>query len=349
MAHLVIRRHHDDEHATELRGEDVTTPRWRNSIIATVIFAVFVVALLWAIPGLHGVTRELKRATGGWIALAVGLELLSCLSFVVLFARVFSRGPRRLTSRLAWSEMAANSLISAGGTSGLALGAWVLRSRGIPAQRIAERSVFLFLITSAANVGALVLFGIGLGIGLLSGTRNPLLTWLPAGVGALVIVAALAVGWLASRGAGHRERHPRIAAWLAPLAGGVKDTEDALRRPDRQIAGAVGYWLFDNAALWAALAAFGHAPAFGIVVMAYLVGMLGNELPLPGGVGGVEAGLIGMLVLYGQHATVAAAGVLVYRALSLLLPGVIGGIAFLDLRRLLHGAETATQPAEGAS
>ena len=117
----------------------MTTPRWRNSIIATVIFAVFVVALLWAIPGLHDVTRELKRATGGWIALAVGLELLSCLSFVVLFARVFSRGPRRFTSRLAWSEMAANSLISAGGTSGLALGAWVLRSRGIPvpvAQRL---------------------------------------------------------------------------------------------------------------------------------------------------------------------------------------------------------------------
>ncbi|HEV3230124.1 MAG TPA: lysylphosphatidylglycerol synthase transmembrane domain-containing protein [Solirubrobacteraceae bacterium] len=326
----------------------VSAPRWRNSIIATAIFVVLVVGLLWAIPGLHSVTRELKRADPWWVALGVVLELLSCVSFVLLFERVFSRGPRQLTSRLAWSEMAANSLVSAGGTSGLALGAWVLHSRGVPAQRIAERSVFLFLITSAANVGALVLFGIGLGSGLLSGSQNPLLSWLPAGVGALTIAAALAVGWLASREAEHRELHPRMAAWLAPVAGGIRETLRALRRPDSKLAAAVGYWLFDNAALWAALSAFGHAPTFGVVVMAYLVGMLGNELPLPGGVGGVEAGLIGMLVLYGAPATTAAAGVLVYRALSLLIPGLIGAIAFLDLRRLLRNTPP-TQPAESTS
>jgi uncharacterized membrane protein YbhN (UPF0104 family) len=84
--------------------------------------------------------------------------------------------------------------------------------------------------------------------------------------------------------------------------------------------------------------------------MAYLVGMLGNELPLPGGVGGVEAGLIGMLVLYGSHATTAAAGVLIYRALSLLIPGAIGAIAFLELRRLLRNAPPPpTQPAQSTS
>lgn len=339
-----------DFKGAKLGGDDVGTPRWRNSIIATVVFVVLVVALLWAVPGLHGISRELKRADGWWVGLALGLELLSCLSFVLLFERVFSRGPRRLTTRLAWSEMAANSLISAGGTSGLALGAWILRSRGVPAQRIAERSVFLFLITSAANVGALVLFGVALGLGVLSGTHNPLLTWLPAGIGALVIGALLPVGRVASRGAEElSHRHPRIAAWLAPLSGGIKDTLQVLRHPNGQLAAAVGYWLFDNAALWASLAAFGHTPAFGVVVMAYLVGMLGNELPLPGGVGGVEAGLIGMLVLYGEHATYAAAGVLVYRAISLLLPGVIGLFAFLDLRRLMRRVEPTTQPAEGTS
>jgi uncharacterized membrane protein YbhN (UPF0104 family) len=326
----------------------VATPRWRNSLIATAIFVVLVVALLWAIPGLSGVTSELNRADAWWLALGVALELLSCVSFVILFERVFSRGPRRLTSRLAWSEMAANSLVSAGGTSGLALGAWVLHSRGVPTQRIAERSVFLFLITSAANVGALVIVGVALGTGLLSGSHDALLTWLPAAIGALTIAGALAVGLLASRAAELHDRHPKIAVWLAPVAEGIRETIGALRAPDSKLAGAIGYWLFDNAALWAALSAFAHTPAFGVVVMAYLVGMLGNEVPLPGGIGGVEAGLIGMLVLYGAPATSAAAGVLVYRALSLLIPGLIGALAFLDLRRLLRNTPP-TQPAEGAS
>ncbi len=121
-------RHKPDQ--SEYHEAGVSPPRWRNSLIATAIFIVLVVALLLAIPGLNGITHELQRANAWWIAVGVGLELLSCLSFVILFERVFSRGPRDLTSRLAWSEMAANSLVSAGGTSGLALGAWV-RTLGV--------------------------------------------------------------------------------------------------------------------------------------------------------------------------------------------------------------------------
>ena len=58
-------------------------------------------------------------------------------------------------------------------------------------------------------------------------------------------------------------------------------------------------------------------------------------LPVPGGIGGVEAGLIGTLVLYGTAAGPAAAAVLVYRAISLSVPLALGAGACIRRRRPL--------------
>ena len=58
------------------------------------------------------------------------LEVLSCVSYVVLFGLVFGRLGRRLSSRLSLAELAVNSVVSASGLGGIALGAWVLRTQG---------------------------------------------------------------------------------------------------------------------------------------------------------------------------------------------------------------------------
>lgn len=278
------------------------------------------------------------------------LELLSCLSYVILFQGVFWRGPRALTARIAWSELGANSLVSMGGAGGIALGAWVLRLKGAPVERIAERSVALFALTSVVNVVALVVCGVGMGVGILDGPHDALLTFLPAGVGATAIVATL----ILARGARHlgrSQRHvrPRMARALGALSAGVASTTLAIRRPSWRVLGAVGYWAFDNAVLWVCLHAFGHAVPGGAVVMAYLVGMLANEVPLPGGIGAVESGLVGMLVLYGVQAGPAVAAVLVFRTISLWIPGVLGALAFVRLRRhiddpVILGAQAAASP-----
>jgi uncharacterized protein (TIRG00374 family) len=103
---------------------------------------------------------------------------------------------------------------------------------------------------------------------------------------------------------------------------------------DWRLLGAVAYWLFDNLVLWACFAAFGHAPSFWVVAMAYLVGMLANTVPVPGGFVAVEGGLVGMLVLFGvRPVSVVIAAVVVYRAISLWVPAVIGTTAFFSLRR----------------
>jgi uncharacterized membrane protein YbhN (UPF0104 family) len=67
--------------------------------------------------------------------------------------------------------------------------------------------------------------------------------------------------------------------------------------------------------------------------MAYFTGMLANLLPLPGGIGGIDGGLIGTLIVYGAPAAGTAAAVLAYRVILFWLPLLAGGIAFATLRR----------------
>jgi uncharacterized protein (TIRG00374 family) len=96
---------------------------------------------------------------------------------------------------------------------------------------------------------------------------------------------------------------------------------------------------FDIAALGLAFAAVGHTPAVGVLVLGYLIGQLGNLVPLPGGVGGTEGALIGVFALYGANLTGAAAAVLIYRLFQLLVPAVLGAPAFAMLRRRLMRAD----------
>jgi uncharacterized membrane protein YbhN (UPF0104 family) len=289
---------------SEERGMSSQSRTLRNSIVSLALFFAIVVALLLAVPGLHSVLAHLEDANPGWVAAAIGLEVLSCVSFVVLFDLVFGKLGRSLSSRLSLAELAVNSVVSVSGMGGLALGAWVLRSKGISVERIAKRSVLIFVLTSAVNVGAVVVIGVPMWLGLLPGSRDALLTLLPS------------------------------AAALIAISGGVHDALGLIAAHDWRLLGAVGYWLFDNIALYACLAAFGHAPAFWGVAMAYLVGMLANSIPIPGGFVAVEGGLVGMLLLFGARpASAVVAAVVIYRAISLWLPSIIGAVAFLSLRR----------------
>jgi uncharacterized membrane protein YbhN (UPF0104 family) len=318
----------------------------RASLISLAISGVLVLGLLFAVPGLHSVGDRLGDAHPAWVALAVGLEVLSCSSYVLLFAGVFDRGPRKLVKRLAWSELAVNSLVSAGGTGGLALGAWVLRSQGVRAERIAERSIVLFLLTSVVNIGAAILCGLAMWVGLLPGTRNALLTLLPAALAIAASIAVLLAGRAAARVAQRRGvRSKKIAGALGALGTGVSSTVAALRHPTWRLSGAIGYWAFDNIVLWVAFAAFGHLPPLPVVIMAYLVGMMANVIPTPSGIGAVEGGLVGMLVAFGIHVGPAAAAVLLYRAVSLWVPGALGTLAFLRLRRRLAAGPVVPVPA----
>ena len=307
----------------------------RNSIISLAIFFALVIALLLSVPGLRSAGEHITDANLAWVAGGVCLEVLSCAGYVVLFGLIFGMLDRRLTSRLSLSELAVNSVVSVSGLAGIALGAWVLRSKGLSVERIAKRSVLLFVLTSAVNVVAVIAIGVPMWLGLLPGSQNPLLTLLPAALAFATIVGTLALAaWARRRASRIMLEHGRAAVALIALSGGVADALRLIARRDWRLLGAVAYWLFDNLVLYASLAAFGDAPSVWVVLMAYLVGMLANSLPIPGGFVAVEGGLVGMLILFGvRPASVVLAAVVIYRAISLWIPATIGSVAFLSLRR----------------
>ena len=322
--------------AAEAAGAlDAQSRTLRNSIISLAVFFALIIGLLLAVPGLRTAAEKITDAKLSWIAAAIIFELLSCAGYVLLFDLVFGSLARSLTSRLSLAELAVNSVVSVSGLAGIALGAWVLRSRGFPVERIARRSVLLFVLTSAANVAAVATIGTLMWLGVLPGTQDPLLTLLPAAAAVGLVLVTLLIAARARHVSAARQEHEgRVYVALTAIGGGVADALALIRRHNPKLLGSVGYWLFDNLVLFAALAAFGVTPSFWVVAMAYLVGLLANSLPVPGGFLAVEGGLVGMLLLFDvRPASTVIAAVVVYRAISLWLPALIGSVAFLSLRR----------------
>jgi uncharacterized membrane protein YbhN (UPF0104 family) len=333
--------------AQEVRRSEmaVQSRSLRNSLITLAIFFVLVIALLFAVPGLRSVAHRISLADLGWVIGGVGFELLSCAGYVMVFELLFGRLGWRLASRLSLAELAVNAVVSISGLGGIMLGAWVLRSKGLSVERIATRSVELFLITSAVNVAAVAAIGIPMWLEVLPGSSRALLTLLPAVVAIAAIGATLALAtWAQGYAQINADAHPRTAVALATLGNGVQGVLKLLRHPDPRLLGAIAYLLFDTLVLYACLLAYGSSPSFWVVAMAYLVGMLANSLPIPGGLVAVEGGIVAMLLLFGvRPASFVLAAVLTYRAIALWVPSLIGSFAFLSIRKEI-GRPLVVQP-----
>ena len=128
---------------------DVTLPdefdprrlRRRTFQIVGVLAVVGLVLLL--APGLGEVRDLLNQAQPEWVALAVAFEALSCVSYVLMFRPVFCQNmPWRTSWEIGLSELGAGSIVPASGAAGLALGAWILREGGMPAQHDPNRGAW---------------------------------------------------------------------------------------------------------------------------------------------------------------------------------------------------------------
>jgi uncharacterized membrane protein YbhN (UPF0104 family) len=319
------------------RGRDDEDPGrslWRG-LISLVILLALVVSLLLAVPGLHGVADEVTDMHLGWVLLAVALEILSCVGYIIAFLQVFDRAPLRFGARVALSELAFGAAVSLGGAGSIAVGAWLLVDRGGSPARIAQRSAVLFLLTSAINVVTLLLAGLGLWIGVLPGSSNPLLSLVPAAVSAAVLVIFLALPAITDRLAANRTPG-RLRTLLTEFAESIRATRRLLSTPDWRIIGAIAFLWCDIGVLAACFAAAGPVPPLSTIVLAYQIGYLSNLIPIPGNIGVLDGSLIGMFVLYGISATISTAATIVYHAIALWVPAMWGTVAFIILRRTRH-------------
>ncbi|MEP6954882.1 MAG: lysylphosphatidylglycerol synthase transmembrane domain-containing protein [Solirubrobacteraceae bacterium] len=289
------------------------------------------VLLVPAVGDLSQAVGRLGDAQAGWLLAALGLELVSFLGYIVLFRAVCvdggsSRIDLKVSAQITLAGTAATRVFASGGAGGVALTAWALRRAGLDRAAVAARMVAFLVLLYAVYMLALVVGGLGLALGLLPGNAPLAMTIAPAALGAGVIAAALAAQRI---GPGDG----RVCTALAPVGQGVRDARALLARREPGLLGALAWWAGDVAVLLACLHAFGASPPVAIVVVSYFVGMLANLLPLPGGVGGVDGGMVGALVLFGVDPATAVVGVLAYRGFAFWLPIVPGVLAFVSLRR----------------
>jgi uncharacterized membrane protein YbhN (UPF0104 family) len=340
----------------------------RRRVIVGVLFVLSAVGFFYfvlpQIAGVGGTVHRLQRGDRWWIAAGVVLEALSFAAYVVLFQAVFVRARER--SRIGWREsylitmagVVATRLFATAGAGGVALTAWALRRSGMEARLVACRMVAFIVLLYVIYAASLVLAGVGLRTGLFPGGGSFAITIVPAIVGALLLGAGGAVALLPQdierRLARWAAGSGRLAHWMARLstgpalaASGVRTAIALVRTRDWRLLSAPALWGFEICVLWACLHAFGQPPPFTVIWMAYFVGMLGNLLPVPGGIGGVEGGMIGALAAFGVDLELAVLAVLSYRALSFWLPSIPGVVAYLQLRRTV--ARWREEPVERAA
>src|SRR5437763_1441773 len=323
--------------ATTASGATDEMPRvvfTRRRILASVLFVVSSVAFLYfVLPKLIGLKETWNRVQQGnvwWRALAAVLAVCSFLSYIALFRAVFVRGESRIGWResyeITMASLAATRLFSAGGAGGVALTAWALRRSGLGSRTVACRMIAFLVLLYGVYMVALVVDGFGLYLGVFPGEAPFAITIVPA---------IFAARWTtAEHWAGRTAR--RLAALPATAATAVRTAIDFARSGDPALIGTIAWWGLNIAILWACFHAFGSAPPQAVIVMAYFVGMLGNVLPLPGGIGGVDGGMIGAFTAFGVDVELSIVAVLAYRAFSFWIPTVPGAVAYLQLRRTTH-------------
>jgi uncharacterized membrane protein YbhN (UPF0104 family) len=341
--HRAKARDHDDARVLKRAGEE-RRRRLRKALIDLAIVALLIIGASQLTSQLSGVGEALDRTDPEPLIGAVGLEILSEAGFVLGFLLVmdpqgelFSK--RRVGREIAWTELGGGMLLPAGAAGGPGIAAWALHKLGMGGDVIAKRSFVLLFLNSAVDFAVVILFGVAMYFGVLSGSTDPLLTIVPAVLAFAAVVAVLLVPNvllpLSRRWASGR---PKLATGLQAVSGGVTGTVDEFRKHDWRLIGPVGYWAFDNAVLYVVLVAVGHPATVGVVVMGYVLGALGGSIPIPAGLGSI-AGMAGMLIAFGVPAGPATSAVLIYQAISIGVAVIGGVVSSFFLRRTLKQAE----------
>ena len=331
--------------------EQLTLPITRKRVLIFVaVIAVLLVGLYFLIPKIAGLGKtwgQIRRGNPLWFALGGGLELLSIAGYAMLFRTVFGRGvPRidwRVSLEIPLAGIAAIRLVAAAGAGGVAVTAWALRRAGLSAPVIACRMVASLVLQYSVYFAALIVCGLGLWAGAFDGGGSVAITLLPAGIAAGLAVAVISLALMppdAEQRLEHFADRPgragRVAKRLAKapdaLGSGVRTAGDLVAQKRLGLLGAVAYWGFDIAVLGVCFHAFGTIVPVAVLVVSYFLGTLGSLLPLPGGIGGVEGGMIGAFIAFGVPGRTAIIAVLAYRAISFWLPTLPGIVGYLALR-----------------
>jgi len=373
-ARFLDQKAEDEEPSTGVDGgdvedgpstEEINLFSRRRIAHTLVVVALLIVAIYFLFPSLVGLEDAMGKiddAKLGWVAVAVAFGVAMFGTYITLFRGVVGGDVLPLSWREAYeinmAALAASRIFSAGGAGGIALTYWALRKAGMDARRSTQRMVVFLALQYTFYPLAIIVCGILLRTGVLSGKSSVGVTIVPAAIAGVILglglLVALIPGDLERRIAkwsqGHRRAAlaRRLARGPETVADGLRKAYDLMRHPGKgglAILGAAGFWATQIAILWATFRAFGVSVPLGVLIMGFFLGMIANLIPfVPGGVGAVDAGLIGAYVLFGLPEATCFAAVLLYRLVAFWMPLPPGIIAFFQLRGTVHRWEETGRP-----
>jgi uncharacterized protein (TIRG00374 family) len=324
------------------------------ALVLLLIVAIYV--LFPKIVGADEAVSNLDEAVWYWVVVAIGFNVVAFAAYVALFRGVLGgtrddEVHRRLDLRASYlitlAGLAATRIFSAAGVGGIVLTYWALRKAGMPRRRAACRMVAFLVLTYFVYLAALVIFGVLVRTGVLHGEAPLAGTVVPAAISGGIIALFLMIALIPQDferriqhyAQGYRRARylHRIAKGPATLAMGTRTAIAYIRHPQRgllALGGAAGFWAANIGILWASFKAFGGEVPFGVLVQGFFVGMAANLIPSPaGGVGAVDAGMIGAFAIFGVDESVVFPAVLTYRVIAFWLPIPPGIVAFIQLRK----------------
>ncbi len=334
--------------------------------VAVVLLLVATYVLIPKLFDLQDALGKIDQGDPVWIALGVAFCIVMFAAYVALFRGVVGEN----VIHLRWNEsyqitlagLAATRLFSAGGAGGILLTYWALRKAGMERRESVCRMVAFLVVLYSVYLVALIVFGVLLRVGALSGEAPLSGTVIPAALAALALVLGLLIALLPNDFERRIERHTsgrfgklarRLATAPATFAQGTRTAIAFVRHPSAGVlafGGAIGFWGANIAILWASFHAFDVSVPLGVVIQGFFLGTLANLFPFaPGGVGAVDAGLIGAFVLFGVPSDAVFPAVLTYRVIAFWLPIPPGIVAFFQLRKTVNRWEREGRNKEGAA
>lgn len=318
------------------------------------LLAVVAGALVLVAGGrIEAFAEALRRgldAKPAWGVAGVVFECASLAGYVALLSLVAGHATPRIRAResaqITLAGAAATRLLPTAGAGGAALAVWSLRRAGLRPLTAARTLLAFFVLLYAVFLGAIVVSGAALTLGLVSSPGPLALSAIPATGAALAIGLCLVLGTRARSRADTNGEGGRLRRGAQLVGNAVRDAVGLVLSGDLRLAGAIAYWTFDAAVLWAMLHAFGSPPALPVVALAYLIGQVATTVPLPGSVSG---GMTGVLIAFGVPVALALPAVLAYRTIAVWLPTPAAMAAIPGLRatisRWAREDEPAAEPA----
>jgi uncharacterized protein (TIRG00374 family) len=328
----------------------------KRLIQTAIVVVLLLVAIYVLVPRLFDLQDALDKIGEGdplWIAIG----LVCCVGMFAAYVALFRGVVGEKVIHLEWNEsyqitmagLAATRLFSAGGAGGILLSYWALRKAGMERRRAICRMVAFLVVLYFVYLASLVIFGILLRTHVLSGEAPLSGTLIPAALAAVAIAIGLLMTLVPDDVERRIERHTsgrfgkvaqRFATVPATFAQSVRTAITFVRHPRSGLmafGGAVGFWGANIGILWASFHAYDVSVPLGVVIQGFFLGTLANLFPFaPGGVGAVDAGLIGAFVLFGVPSAEVFAAVLTYRVIAFWLPIPPGIVAFFQLRNTVN-------------